>query len=377
MTRRAVAMAVLGVALAIVGWHTGWPELSALGAAGGVLVVATVLIAGPRPAGAVELDSQSLRVTRGDAASVRMSVRTGRRTRWLRLVEGAVRAPSRSLGMPAAARDASAALKMPIDTSTRGQRPIGPYSIVHSDPWSLVRRVVASADGGVVTVLPRVYPMRRSLIATVITDESELSSRRAGEQHFHALRDYVLGDEPRMIHWRSSARAGHLVVRQQVAAATNGTTIVLDCDLTAYGSDERFGSAWVPDRFENAVEVAASVCATDLGRREQVNLLTSARDSSLISSMAGAPAGFLDRLAVVSAIAPLETLPQELPTRVRRTRCARVIVVTGSPGRPMTEAMYQIRRTGTSLVVIRVGARQPQSLTGLRVIDVDRPQELA
>jgi uncharacterized protein (DUF58 family) len=363
--------------LLILGWRTGWPELTALGAAAMTLVVVTMVMASSRPRASLALDRASLRVVRGEPAWARLTVTPGGRRRWMRVVEGAVSVPSRSLGLPAKVRSTAVPVKVPLDTTRRGQHPVGPYSIVHGDPWSISRRVLAQTEPGVVTVLPRTYPVQQSLLTSMSMEDTMLASRRPGDHHFHALRDYVLGDEPRMVHWRSSARAGHLVVRQQLAAATNGTTVVLDCDTSAYGSDEQFGSGWLDDRFEAAVEVAASIIVAELGRNEQVHLVRSTRGANPVSAPAGSPASCLDVLAVVQAVAPVETSSDELPQSVRRTRCARAIVITGTPRPATVDAARRIRRSGTSTLVIRVGTRQRSGLPGLQVIDVEQPGELA
>ena len=47
------------------GWFTGWPELTALGAAAVALVVLVLLVAGPAPRVRVALDQAALRVVRG------------------------------------------------------------------------------------------------------------------------------------------------------------------------------------------------------------------------------------------------------------------------------------------------------------------------
>jgi uncharacterized protein (DUF58 family) len=213
-------------------------------------------------------------------------------------------------------------------------------------------------------------------MATVTVEESELSSRRTGDQHFHALRDYVLGDEPRTIHWRSSARAGHLVVRQQVAAATNGTAIVLDTNSAAYGSDERFGSAWIEERFEQAVEVAASLCCADVGRNERLHLLATTRDWRPIASPEGGAAGFVDALAVVGAVATADTADEELPAILRRTKCSRAIFVSGSPNDGAVESLRRIRRSGISVVVVRVASSASSLPRDLRVIELPRAELL-
>jgi uncharacterized protein (DUF58 family) len=180
-----------------------------------------------------------------------------------------------------------------------------------------------------------------------------------------------------MVHWRSSARVGHLVVRQQLAAATTGTAVVLDCDVSAYGSDERFGSGWIDDRFEAAVEIAASFVAADIGRNEQVTLLLSTRGSSAIIAPARSPAPCLDQLAVVQPAAPVNTDPDELPRAVRRARCARAIVVSGTPRAATVDAARRIQRSGTPTLLVRVGAGQTADVPGLRTVDIQAPSNLA
>jgi uncharacterized protein (DUF58 family) len=67
---------------------------------------------------------------------------------------------------------------------------------------------------------------------------------------FHALREYVPGDDLRHVHWRSSAKAGELLVRQFHESRRGHVTILLDADRSSY-----------PRRrdFELAVSVATSV----------------------------------------------------------------------------------------------------------------------
>ena len=90
------------------------------------------------------------------------------------------------------------------------------------------------------------------------------------------------------MHWRSSARAGKLVVKQQVSGAPNHTVIVLDTDASAYSSDDQFGSSWVAERFEAAVEVAASFAVAHAHRAEQLYVVTTSRGASVTTAAAGA-----------------------------------------------------------------------------------------
>jgi len=379
MTVRAAGLVGGGAALVVLGWHARWPEITALGGAAIALVAVVVVIAGRTPRVRVALDQTAIRVVRGTPASVRMSVTLNRRWRWrwLRVVEGSPSAPvaTSPLGLPSGRSEVG--LRLPVDSSVRGERPIGPYSVVHGDPWSIVRNVAASSEGGRLTVVPRTVPVRRSALPMLQQGESEHASRRLGEEHFFALREYVLGDEPRMVHWRSSARAGKLVVKQQVAPAPNNTMIVLDTDASAYGSDDRFSSGWIEERFETAVEVAASLAVAQADRVEQVHLITTSRGASLTSAAAGAADVFLDALAAVTAVPPVETAPAEIVPLVRRTHSGLVILVTGTPGFHVMDAVRSVAAGTSSLTVVRVGSRSGESLPGLRVLDIERTEDLA
>ncbi len=63
---------------------------------------------------------------------------------------------------------------------------------------------------------------------------------------FVSMREYVAGDDPRMIHWPTTARTGTLMVREHVEVRRPEFTVVLD---TA-------PSVGTPDDFEEAVDVA-------------------------------------------------------------------------------------------------------------------------
>jgi uncharacterized protein (DUF58 family) len=376
MTLRAAGLLGGGAALVAIGWGEGWPELSALGAGAIALVVLVVAVAGRTVRVEVTLEQGAMRVTRGQQATVQMNMKLPRRWRWLRIVEGSPSAPVASSQLRKPGSHGELSLQLPIDTSVRGERPIGPYSIVHGDPWSIVQRTAARVEGGVLMVHPRTVAVRRSALPALQQGESEAASRRSGDQHFYALRDYVLGDEPRTVHWRSSARAGKLVVKQQVAPAPNHTMIVLDTDMSAYGSDDQFGSGWIEERFETAVEVAASLAIAQADRVEQLHVVTTTRGASPASSGAGGKKAFLDAFATATAVPPVDTAPEEIVPLVRRTSCRLVMLVTGTPGLHVDGAMRAMTPTVSSLTVIRIGSRRRETLPGLRVLDLDCVDDL-
>lgn len=377
MTPRAAGLLAGGAGIIWIGWSAGWPELTAMGTAAVALVVFVVVTAGRAPQVEVSVDQGAIRVVRGQQASVRVTVRLRKRGRWLRVVEGRAWAPVATSALPRPDTSGRAALRMPVDTSTRGERRIGPYEVVHGDPWSIVRRVTGRADGGLLTVRPRAVAVRPSALPALLAGDSDAAGRRRGDEHFHALRDYVLGDEPRAVHWRSSARAGKLVVKQRVTPAPNTTTIVLDCDASAYGSDDQFGGGWIAERFEAAVEVAASFAMAQAERVDQVHLVTTAPGTPVTRAARGAGEALLDALAAVKEVPPVEAAPAEIVPIVRRTHSRLVILVTGTPGFEFIAAMRAVTALASSTMLVRVGATRREPLLGVRVVDVESADDLA
>ncbi len=79
----------------------------------------------------------------------------------------------------------------------------------------------------------------------------------AGEGEFYGLRDYRVGDSPRWIHWRTSARRNELVVRQFEKQNSIESCILLDLfrDTTAQKTEQA-------ERVKEAEEIAIEFLAT-------------------------------------------------------------------------------------------------------------------
>ena len=75
---------------------------------------------------------------------------------------------------------------------------------------------------------------------------------------FHALREYVPGDDLRHVHWRSSAKAGELLVRQYHETRRGHVTVLVDGARSSYPRLRDF---------ELAVSVATSIAAARRARR--------------------------------------------------------------------------------------------------------------
>jgi uncharacterized protein (DUF58 family) len=361
--------------LITVGWAAGWPELTALGAGAISLLLAAAVISGPTGHADLILDASGLAVSRGRPAAARVRVTGARRRRSLRLTDGSITAPRRTLAVPPG--DDAVVIDLPLDTSRRGAHPIGPLTLVRGDPWSMFRSVVASAPTGRLVVRPRTWPVRPDVLRSLQVGDEDMRTSRRGDDDFHALRAYVVGDEPRNVHWRSSARTGQLVVKQRVAAAAQGTLFVVDCDLTAYASAEAFGEGHDPDRFDAAVEVAASLVVARRRATPKVHLATTAAGTSTGPTTRTSATAQLDALAVVAAEPPAGCVPEQLPALVRRAECTRLVVVTGTPSGRLLAALAQVRQIGVAVTLVRTAHENRTPVAGFDVIDVHAAADLS
>jgi len=132
-----------------------------------------------------------------------------------------------------------------------------------------------------ITVLPRIHPVKRFPLppgSARNSGELERPSPSVGQELVREVREYRAGDNPRHIHWRSSARRDRLMVKQFDAIATSETWIVLDLD--GRNHDER------NDSFECAVEIAATLASHLIGEGQRCGVAGGL-------SEAGAPTMFL------------------------------------------------------------------------------------
>jgi len=199
------------------------------------------------------------RVTRGEAAIAMLTVRnkTQRRIPSSQAIEPCGQ-QSITVPVPGLIAGAGRTLRYQIPSDRRCIMPIGPLRVERSDPFALVKFQRSVGAATILYVHPRRHALRR-LPSTLLRSLDGPTSDRAprGSVVFHAIREYVPGDDRRHIHWRSSARTGELKVRQFVDTSKPDVTVVLDIARNRHSEES----------FEEAIEVVASlmVATTDAG----------------------------------------------------------------------------------------------------------------
>ncbi|HEY3811030.1 MAG TPA: DUF58 domain-containing protein [Acidimicrobiales bacterium] len=251
MTRLGMGAAVVGIALALGGWAGRWPPVLVLGAGLMILVLGSVAHVLRRPRLALDRVVEPPRVEKGlPAIAVVHVTNLGRRPLAPLAIEQRLGdAPIRAL-LPRLRRGEEGLRTYRLPTSQRGVYDIGPVEIPRADPFGLCRTVQRMGSPQRIAVHPRLLPMHP--LPTGISRNLEGPSSDASPQGsvtFHRLREYVVGDDLRTVHWPSTARTGKLVVRHNVDTAQPYTVILTDLEPDRYSAET----------FEEAVDVSASL----------------------------------------------------------------------------------------------------------------------
>lgn len=373
ITARGVGLLVAAVVLLGVGFRFAYPELTLLGAAAGAAVGYAALVAAWRPRLTVTRLADPDRVARGEPASMTLTVRNSGRLRSANLL-AEDRCGDRTVPVPVLrlrpGRDTE--VRYDVPTHRRGVVPVGPLRVTRRDPLGLV--ALARPYGATVPVW--VYPRVHPLSAVPTGAGRSLDGRVDGVPHgsitFDSLREYVVGDELRRVHWRTSARVGELMVRENVDTSLPRLVVLLDNRATAH--PERVGG--VVESFESACEAAASIVTAAHRADLPVVLLFAAAEPAAPVTPGGevdgsGAAGPLDRLAAAELSSDDDAV-RAATTRLRQDRLGDTLIfLTGPGGRGELGHVGALRGAYPSVVVGVFGAAEPTppGAAGLVVVD--------
>lgn len=303
LTARGWGALVVVVASATLGLALGYPE--GVGLAVGallLLIVSFFLISGGGPAFALALAPP--RVERLSDTVVRVDVEAARAHR------RGLRLRGTDSSHPVVWDATGVHADIPVPTHRRGPVSLGPWVLERVDPWGLMRRRVGEVEGLALLVVPRVRPVSLAALPSALADFG--GSAEMGTTTFATLREYVIGDELRHVHWRSSAKTGKLMMRQYVDVTRPRITLVLVAEERAYTS---------ADEFEEVVDFIASLAAVASSSGLDVEVVTTSGERA--SHGGGRSTAVLDLLALV------ERGASGVDTRLLRSNRATTIVVRG------------------------------------------------
>lgn len=309
------------------GWLFGLPELTALSVALGALGLLCLLhlLAGP-PVPRVDATVFPRAVSRGDPArlEVRFTNSEHTRTRPVRVSGGFGSAGNGSVAVGGLRTRGATSIGIDLPTPHRGVVRFGPLGLSASDPLQVWKRTSLRALDATLVVRPRVHPLPglfdgRGVRIGAGRPAAALRGGPDAEVDLVGLRPYVPGDDVRRIHWRTSARRNEPYV-VQVEPPVGPATVVVVVDTRSGFCD--------PNRFEQVVEAAASICSAANAAGRPVRIATTAGTDARFPAT---PTGLSDALDALARVE--QSHGPDLASALARlgTPDIHLVVCTGDP----------------------------------------------
>jgi uncharacterized protein (DUF58 family) len=186
----------------------------------------------------------------------------------------------------------------------RGRHRLSGLRLTTKFPFGLIQKSRDVIDPVEVIVYPSVLPLPAAVLRGLpVSSDGNRQRRRSRHGDFFGLRDFRPGDDPRDIHWRTSARRGVPFVRENEDDESALATVVLDNAARTTATAAATSAA-----FELAVSQAAAFALELLRRGFRVGLVL--RGATLAGDSGPSQATrILRALALVEPADP--TLPLE------------------------------------------------------------------
>jgi uncharacterized protein (DUF58 family) len=347
LTRQGWIVILIAVGVLIAARAFGIIELYVVGA---VLVIlplaALVYVRAARVRLRVSRSLSPTRVHAGDATRVELGATNlgTRRTPVLQLRDpvGGTRGALLHLAPLKPGESARAAYRLP--TTRRGIIAVGPLGLEVGDPFGLAVQAAEAAPVLELTVYPRVDPVAAPKEGGDRDPHGAASNLNVlGQQgdDFYALREYVVGDDLRRVHWPSTARRDELMVRHEEMPWQDRTTVVLDVRRASHTAAS----------LERAVSAAASVI-TATGREQH---LTRFLASDGVDSNLGA--GMVHNEAILEYLARLEvvghgSLRQVLDILTRSPQGGVLVAVLGRATPGELDTLTRLHRAFRTVIAV-------------------------
>jgi len=302
----------------------------------------------------------------------------------------------------------SASITIPLLGVRRGQFPLGPIGLRVRTRLGLVARRMRWSPSDTILVTPSIASVRRFRLLALqqrLPEAGIRALRQRGEgRSFASLREYVLGDDPRHIDWKATARRGKTITREFTVEQSQTLFCLIDAGRSMTQLAGRF------TRFEQAL--SAALVLTDVAAHAGDRVGALVFDDE-VRAFVPAQRGQAALRAVRNALIPVQATLTEpdysaafrfLATRQRRrslivfftdvidARASRALIAhvarsaarhlvvvvalrndeliaAATPASPNEEALYE-SAAAEELIAARSEALERMRATGVTVLDV-------
>ena len=255
---------------------------------------------------------------------------------------------------------AAVRLPVPISGAVRGRFPLGPVALRVRTRFGLVARRLRWMPEDSILVTPSISGVRRFRLLALqhrLYDAGVRAVRQRGEgRNFASLREYVLGDDPRHIDWKATARRRKPITREFTVEQSQTVFCLIDSGR----SMTQLAGAFT--RFEHALSAALVLTDVAANAGDRVGTLVFDDD---VRAFVPAQRGHASLRAVRNALVPVQATLAEpdyaaafrfLATRQRR-RALIVFFTDVIDARASRSLIAHVARSAARHLVVVVALR--------------------
>lgn len=161
-------------------------------------------------------------------------------------------------------------LNVPAISRLRGRIKFSMIRLATSFPFGALTKVVTIHREHEVAVFPALGRLLADVKAASRSSDASsgegVPARMIGDEEFYGVREYRIGDNPRRIHWRRSARTGQLMIREMARTREHQLWCVVNTRIDPHDPEQA-------DRLELVMSCAATVICDVLERGVKIGLV--------------------------------------------------------------------------------------------------------
>lgn len=158
----------------------------------------------------------------------------------------------------------------------RGVHALGDLRLRVTSPWGLLQRQSRLSGATRIEVEPPLLGLKRTLRLAASERWRDLGvrllRRRGGLMEFESLRDYVHGDDPRLVDWKAFAKRARPIVREFQEERGQELVLAFDCGRRM-GATTAEGEARGWTKLDHALDAGLQIAAVALQRGDRVGCL--------------------------------------------------------------------------------------------------------
>jgi len=256
----------------------------------------------------------------------------------------------------------------------RGRFTLGPVTLTTGDPFGLFKMQRELSQTSTIIVYPAIVELTAFATPTGQLPGGEALHRRTHyvTTNVRGVRDYVPGDSFNRIHWPSTARKGHLIVKEFELDPLADVWLFLDMDRAAQAELEwkpvletrepallwtkRPGLELAPSTEEYGATITASLAKHFIVRNRAVGLITYAQQREVIPADRGQRqlSKILETLAVIKGTGRIPLAQVLAAEGMHLVRGTTVIVITSSPDKNWVAASRHLEQRGLRVIAVLI-----------------------